>query len=108
MDVKSIPCPTCQEEATRRAFYQDYCLVTETGAGSGYGRTTRNSEAYDKNGRVAVSRFQEACQERDYNHKKAEESAQKPLKSRDLYHESLKRAERMGAKKNGRDMATTK
>lgn len=107
IEVKSILCPACGKPALRAEFYREQTVITETGRGSGYG-LPRSNEAYTKNGNYAVSRFQEATQELDYNHKKAEESAQRELPSKNLYKEGLKRAEKLGAKINGRTMASIK
>ena len=105
MDTTEIPCPICKLMAKRVPFYHSQVIITETGVGSKYG-LPRSNEAYTKDGRYAVSRFQEASQELDYNYKRAEESAQRELPSHNLYKEGLKRAERLGAKRDAKVLST--
>jgi len=85
-DVDTIECPVCGEEAKRQSVYA-FTPFTETGVKVGrLGPVPREEKRYD------VSLFQEASEERDYNHKKAEEAAGRPLKSKNLWGEAKKQA----------------
>ena len=86
-----ITCPACGRDALRAPFYEDMTLITETGAGSRYG-LPRANEAVDSSGRYAVSRLQEAQAEIAHEHDKSEERAQKPLRRRNYWRESVQRA----------------
>ncbi len=96
-DCIAIACPVCGELAHKQSFYPGVCIVTETGAGSGYGRTNAiGTETKDKHGRTRLSLVTEAMAERDHNHRKAEEIAQKPLPSKDLWALAKQRARTIG------------
>ena len=98
MSIRTIPCPVCGEESQRVPFYVTTVIVTETGVGSGYGRYKPvGSEIKDKNGRIRLDLFQEATDELDHSHKKAEEIAGKPLPRRNYYKEGMARAKALMA-----------
>uniref|UniRef100_A0A6M3LJZ6 Uncharacterized protein n=1 Tax=viral metagenome TaxID=1070528 RepID=A0A6M3LJZ6_9ZZZZ len=86
-DVSTIPCPICNKQAIRQSVYL-FTPVTETGVKvSRLNPTPRNEKRYD------VTLFQEACAEREYSHKKAEESVQHALPSENLWQTAKKRAD---------------
>ena len=83
-DDELIECPTCGEDAIRLAVYDSQYLVTETGA-----KNERRTPAHlvpDDQKRYHLSgEFQEACEENEYNHKQAEESAGRELPTKPLW-----------------------
>lgn len=94
----SIPCPSCSKPAQRVPVYAEQFISGET---CPKGNATRAGNITDPKGRTRVSVFQEASQEFDYAHKKAENEQGRKLKSPNPYKEGLKRAREMGAKING-------
>lgn len=87
-EVETLPCPLCGEPAYREAIYLEQFLVTETGVRNGRrSAMPRDEKRYD------IGLFQEACMERDYDHKRSEEIAQKPLHSENLWAKAKKRAD---------------
>lgn len=87
-----IPCPLCGEDAHRDcvAYIGSQCLITETGA-----KNSRRAEVPRDEKRYDLGLFQEACMERDHDHKRAEEIAQKPLPSENLWAKAKKRADKV-------------
>ncbi len=86
--VTSIPCPACGNEANRLAVYPGQFIVTETGAKGG-----RRAEVPLSDRRYNVSRFEEASQELDYAHVKAENEVGHELPSPSYYKHAMARAE---------------
>ena len=89
MEVVTIPCPKCNRMARRSACYTPY-LHTETGVRMG--PSDRKANIKDKHGRTRLSVFEEASQEIDYNHTKAENEVGHELPHPDLYKRALRRA----------------
>jgi len=89
MEVVFIPCPKCGRPAKRSACYTPY-LHTESGVRTG--PSDRRANIKDEHGRTRVSVFQEASQEIDYRHTKAENEVGHELPHPDLYKRALRRA----------------
>lgn len=99
MGVASVPCPECGQDAPRVPFYSSVVLVTETGVGSGYGLFRPvGSEIKDRNGRVRLGLFEEACEELHHAHEKHEESAGHELLNTPYYKIAKKKADAIIAK----------
>lgn len=95
-----ILCPLCGKPALRVPFYLSQTVITETGAKSGYARPRANEAlSYNQKGQptgnYAVSRFQEASQELDYQHKKREEEVGRELPAPNYYRLGVERAKRI-------------
>lgn len=89
-DEAVIDCPVenCGVPAARVAGYDSQYLITETGAGNH--RKVRDVP-YDQK-RYMLSIFQEACEEREYEHKKLEESVGRVLPHKNLWKEAKQKA----------------
>ena len=83
-DVGSRTCPFCKGEAYRQSVYL-FTPFTETGVKVGRLVDTPRDER-----RVKVSKFMEAAEELDYNHKKLEESVQHKVSTPDYFHEGYR------------------
>jgi len=74
--------------AARVAGYASQFLITETGASNH--RKVRDVPSDQKEYKLSL--FTEACEERDYYHKKAEESAGRELPHKNLWHAAKQKA----------------
>lgn len=92
-DVTHLPCPTCGREALRLAVYREQYISGETVP---KGNATREGNIKDKHGRTRLSVFQEASQEIDYAHTKAENEAGRELPSPNLYKKAVRAAKQKG------------
>jgi hypothetical protein len=90
----SIPCSSCSERAQRVAVYAEQFIIGET---CPKGIATRAGNIKDSKGRTRVSLFQEASEEMNYAHVKAENEQGRKLKSPNLYKAGVARARQMGA-----------
>ena len=91
-EVEETGCPKCGGPAFRKSVYLT-SIVTESGPLGGRLATVPLSDR-----RYNVSRFQEASQEIDYAHTKAENERGRTLEAPDLYKAGLNKARQMGAK----------
>ena len=96
--VTAIPCPSCGNEASRLAVYAEQFISGET---CPKGNATRAGNITDSKGRTRVSLFQEACQEMNHAHTKAENEQGRKLESPNLYKAGVERARQMGAQIRG-------
>jgi len=86
IDVKSIPCPVCGADATRRPFHRVFiaCEGLPTRAGI---------MAHER--RYKVSEFQEASADIAYEHEKAERCEGRKLPQPNLYKAAKRRAKKL-------------
>ena len=86
-DDEAINCPDCGLPAVRLSVYHDQYIFGETCA-----KNQRRAEVPRDEKRVDLSLFQEAGAELEYEHKKMESIAGRPLASKSLWSEAKKRA----------------
>ena len=94
LEVIALACPICGRDAPRVPFYESQYISGETVA-KGVTKASRAGNVIDKHGRTRVSLFQEASQEIDYHHRKAENEVGHELPGPPLYQEAKRRARRI-------------
>ena len=96
LDEDTRPCPACGKLAKRVPVNYFVYANTETGGHS----FPRLNNAKSEKGKYRVSDFVEASSEIAHEAEKVEKREGKPVKVPDFYRAGLKKAEKMGAKRN--------